>query len=623
METSMKWKIQNIADNLIRVWHCLFLLMAVIMWGAVFPQTATAAQVIVTCTDVNDSNSCRIDTQGSFSQNTFEVFSDLLTTANNNSASGVCTQNPAQGNLFDCNVSGNDNRPVLLQCDVQGNSASCQFQNNPSLLSVNCQETGPGGQCIVDTNPEAFASTLDDGAFNNLVGFSGNLLSGCASLAGTAQFQEDCAALLDGINNNNPLTANTTRAIAPVNSDAPIYSATNFVSTGLSHLHRRLVYLRQSKVNAPVEQSAALQQNPILQQNPVSLGYDYHRSEYANASANARANVNHSYALQALRQSHLPANDALGDFTSNAVETPLASSGLSSRLGVFVDGSVVGSETGDQAFENGSDQTAGIVTWGVDYRYTPDFTAGIAFSTASSTTDYSANGGDLSDLGYLLLAFGSYYNGNWYVDSSLGIGGNSYEQSRRLQCEANQNCLTDFNQVVSANFGGSQFSFGLAAGYDFRLGRGITVSPFASVNATSVSIDGYREQASNPDAAGAGFALELDEQSRTTALLSAGIRSSYPISTSTLVAVPHASLEVISAPNDDALTVSGRFAGNPNGDEQFEITNRVVENSYLLANLGSVFQLKQGTSAFVNANFVFGNSRNDRFQLTAGFRWEL
>ncbi len=557
-------------------------LIALALWAGPGSRAVFAAQVIVNCSDVNDSSTCRLQAQGSFSEETYNFVQDVLQVAGSNSANGACTQTSA--NTFDCQLPGaTGTAGAPLTCLVQGNNASCEFTFNPALVDIDCQRNGQSGQCVLNTNPDAFAGTLDDQLLGNLVGLQSNLLTGCASLSGSSGFQADCAPLLDGLANNNASVVNTARAIAPVNSDAPIYSALNFVYTGLGHLHRRLVFLRQGQ---STRSQAAVPAS--LRVRDDYAGYDYHLAE-------------------------LP----------SLVETPLTDAAGFSRLGIFVDASVLGTELSNQTFENGSDQTTGVLTWGVDYRFSSDFTAGIAFSTSNSSTDYNAGRGDLSDLGYLLLGFGSYYNGNLYVDTSVGVGGNQYEQTRVLRCDGEASCSLNFTQIADSNFSGRQFSYSLAAGYDFNFLQALTVTPFAQFSGTTVTIDSYRESASSPDSSGAGFVIAFDEQSRTTSLLSAGVRASYPVSTSSFVAVPNASLEIISAPNDDDLTVSGSFLGNQNQGEQFEISNRVVENSYMLANFGSVFQLRRGLSAFVAANIVFGNSRTDKFQLSSGFRWEL
>lgn len=155
-----------------------------------------------------------------------------------------------------------------------------------------------------------------------------------------------------------------------------------------------------------------------------------------------------------------------------------------SPLGVFLYGHATFADQGATANSPKNSYTTLGVTFGVDYRFTPNFLAG-AFG------GYSRTDADLDQLGStskintnLAGVYGSYFRDNWFVNGAFFYGWNSYHNDRIALGTSN----------VSAPHG-NQYAVESMAGMDFRFGRWL-VTPELGWQYTHVSVDGFTETGS-------------------------------------------------------------------------------------------------------------------------------
>lgn len=569
----------------------LSLFIFVLLIAAQSP-TVSAADYQINCTDRNDASSCTVTGSGGLSENFANTLQELVDIATDGGDAGQsCTETSPDN--FLCNI-GNENDPdseVTMQCSVNQavDTASCRLGQGPleNTLTVNCSAEGEGASCDIVSDPGQILGILDDGTPQTTVGLASALLAGCSAQTGSNEFQSSCAPILAAVQAGDVDAANATlEAIAPLNAEEAIEHTFFTTQATLSHVNRRLARLRNG----------------------------WNRNDAVDASG-----LRIFDGRQWLKSGELLADNS---DTVTDVSPPTVFDNFG-RLGFFLDGSLLSAEHQRNQLERGSDIGAQLLTWGFDYRFTEQAVGGLAFSTASSAIDYNSNRGDVSDLGFLLLAYGGTYINNFYLDGSIGIGGNDYEQTRRLICDARcVPALQGLNQRANSRFGGTQTTFSVAAGYDWFRNQ-LSVSPFAQLHAIRVDIDSYRETISNPDAVGAGFALDIDDTSYSTASLSLGTKVQYVVPQDWGVFIPHGAFELYKLLDDEAAVIEGSFVGDIADEDVFSVASSQVDDSYFVLSFGGLFQMANGVNAFGNARIIAGNDDLDQLQFTVGARWEL
>lgn len=557
-----------------------------------------AAGYSIECDNVDDPNTCRFvgkgaadDTFASLAEDLFEAVQGSLGTGNVCSFVGP-SMDIARCDLGDVEFGTN----IQIECQRSetgsAESISCgllglgedgeTLERVSGLLDIDCDrdfETS-AGSCAFSSSASAYVERLATlGVPRQLSSFAGNLLAGCALHTGTDAFRNDCEYFVAALANGDvQRIADTLATVIPRNVDFAMDSTFRSVGIRLSHVTNRLRRLRHGAQGADV---SAIQ--------------FFDGQQWLTGGQMVAAN-----------------SDTMSDASP---------SDEFSRLGFFVDGSIVSAEQDASQAENDAELDSQMFTAGIDYRITDALIGGVAFSVATGEADYGGNRGELDDQGFLLLAYGTYYSGAWYVDASIGLGGNEYEQTRFLQCSASQ-CGQNINQKASADFSGEQTTFAVGGGYDFSFGA-LSVSPYAQIASIKMDIDSYRETMSDPNGAGAGYALDIGDQSRDSLTFSIGTQVSYVLSQNWGVFIPHFDLQLYKENEDDALLVSGRFVGNVGVDDSFQLATNEIDTSYYIVGVGGLFQMQSGSTAFIDVKSMQGNDDIDEVQFTAGWRWEL
>lgn len=556
---------------------------------ALAPSTAYSVEYSISCEDVSAPETCSIQGEGGFNDGLADIVQDLVTVLNDNGGiTDICVAGPGTDQYL-CDI-GEGDTPLQLDCiaDVNANNASCNISGlSEAFFSMDCASEGAGGQCSVVSDAQAIEAEIATLGISSAVqSFASNLLAGCGALGGTDAFRNDCDALLSALAaDNEEAVIEVLDRVIPANSDNAIDGTYYIVGAQLNHVRNRLSRLRQGSTGTDI---SALK------------FFDGHQW----LSTGELVAANHGGST----------HDTMNDVS------PPATSSAFSRAGFFIDGSLILSDQDASDKENASDVTSQLITLGIDYRYRDDLIGGLAFSFASTTTDYDGDRGELDNLGFLLMAYGTYYRGNWYLDASLGIGGDDYEQTRRLVCDAS--CVQAFDQTAESKFNGKQTTMMLSTGYNWSR-QAWTVSPFVQLANVKVDIDKYRETMSDPTGPGAGFALDIDDQSKDSLTASVGSQVSYALSRDWGVFLPYFNVQLYKEFEDDEFFVQGRFVGNVGVDDNFMLVSNDVDSSYFVVGVGSVFQYQSGNMAFVDIKSLQGNDNVDQIQFTGGWRLEF
>ena len=535
------------------------------------------------CTNVNDSSTCSFNDGAVVAEGLVNLAEDLFAAIDNQaSANNLCER---IGDIANCTINeldliceiedGNEGQPNTAECRINGGGLPT------AAFSVDCdQNIDDSGSCALRSSGTAIRDAL--GFIDNpqLKSVGENLLLGCVRRGGTAAFQRACDPLLAALSDGNEEgVAATLAAITPLNADNAVDSSRFTLHSQLGHASARLARLRAG-----------------------AEGVDLSGLQFFDGQNWLRAG------------DLLASTDAM--MTDASTETWVGDG--SGRFGLFVDGAIIISEQDATLDENDAEANAQIVTLGADYLFGDHLIGGLAFSTGLSSTDYGNSRGALDTTSFLLMAYGSYYSGPWYVDATLALGGDNYDQQRRLSCDSS--CVQAFSQTAEAEFNGSQIAVTVGTGYEWAL-RGFTLAPYVQLAAAALDVDGYREVTSN-DGTGAGYALAISDQDKDLLTLSLGSQIRYVFSQEWGLVIPHLGLEYVTELNDDDSVVNGSFVGNIARNEQFTLTTNPLDDTYYTVSAGASFQFRS-SAGFVDIKSWQDNDEVDLLQFSVGWRWEL
>ena len=269
---------------------------------------------------------------------------------------------------------------------------------------------------------------------------------------------------------------------------------------------------------------------------------------------------------------------------------------LDDRLGIFVNGSVRFGDKDATARESGFDFDTLGVTAGVDYRFTDELVAGVAFGYGNASATFDAKGGSQDSDSYSGSLYGSWYGRRSYVDGIVSIGTVSYDTVRNINL---------FNgAIVDQALGstdGIQLALGMASGMDFGTG-GLRFGPNVALNYIKVDIDGFRERTTGTS----GLAMAFGDQSADSLTLKAGAHFNYSYSRKWGILSPQARFDIVREFANDAQRISVRYANDatvtaPGGaGGSFVVFTDDPDEYYFLWAVGFAAQFMNGFSGFID-----------------------
>ena len=490
-----------------------------------------------------------------------------------------------------------------MNCEVSTNTSgqreiNCGLKTNPqapaipeAFFTMGCNEAT--GQCTVSSNSDILSDLLDsgipgNGRGDNLGAIADSLLS-CVSRNTFTSFQNICDKIIGTLQQPGgaDLVLAFIESIQPLNPDASTDTSITTIRQALTNLGQRLRNIRTG-----------------------------------GAVASNHQPLRYFDGQQWLQAGDLVASNSAAASDAREIE---ASSKISDygRLSLFINGAAIATDQSGDDVETGSETDSTILTLGVDYRFTDQLVAGLAFNLGHSDTDFDVTGyrdGSLDTDSHMFTLFGTYYTNQWFIDGSFSLGGDSYEQERQYECNSTSGagCLISGKGVAEANYHSSQTIFSISSGYDWSY-KSFSITPYAQYLIGQVDVDSYSERSKDS----AILAIEIDEQTKDISTLNLGANFQYVIATSRGVVIPSASLQMVQEFEDDTQFITGRFVGNKSNGSDFRLTTNEVDSSYALVGIGCSLQLKNGQAGFINIQTAEGYENIDQTRLTLGWRWEI
>ena len=287
-----------------------------------------------------------------------------------------------------------------------------------------------------------------------------------------------------------------------------------------------------------------------------------------------------------------------------------------SKVGGFVNATILSAEKDPTDFELGSDTDTVAFTAGVDYQLSTDYVLGLALGFTSSEAEINSNNGLFEVEGYTMTFYGSYYpTDSIYIDYTISYAGNDYDQSRDI-------VYTGVNQTASATYTGSLTTYSIGSGYLWQR-NALSVDGFAQLIGLTAKVNSYEEIMSNQGAAGAGWALALDGQELTSLTLHLGGQVNYVFDQSWGIVTPLARIEFVSELDDDPRLVTGRFVGDIGDRVAFSVETDEVDSSYANVGVGVSAILTGGKSFYAYYQSTVGYEDVTQSQFNLGGRMEF
>ena len=123
------------------------------------------------------------------------------------------------------------------------------------------------------------------------------------------------------------------------------------------------------------------------------------------------------------------------------------------------------------------------VSTGVDYRFTPDVTAGVGLGFGRDVSDIGDTGTRSNGQSMSTALYASYHPNAVFVDGLLGYSRLDFDSKRDV---------SEMDAVARGSRGGRQFFGALASGYEFRSPQSL-VSPYGRVQVSQTRLEGYTE----------------------------------------------------------------------------------------------------------------------------------
>jgi uncharacterized protein with beta-barrel porin domain len=306
------------------------------------------------------------------------------------------------------------------------------------------------------------------------------------------------------------------------------------------------------------------------------------------------------------------------------------------RWGAWVSGRVIFGDKDPTTNQVGYDfDTAGI-TFGLDYRFTDQFVAGVAVGYANTDADVGVDDGKIKTKGYSVSLYGTWFKADsFYLGGSLGYGSNDYDLTRNVRYTIGRPGFVpdsipewafNVDQTMAAEYDGSQFSFGLSGGWDFNRDSW-TFGPTFRINYVDVDVDAYNEilirSNIDPNVATVGWAVHIDDQNYKSLQPAIGFEFSNAISRSWGVFIPQGYIEIVSELEDGGTLVTGQYLGDQNKQGTFTLLTDDFEETFARAGLGFGVVLKNNKSAFLMFDSDLGRDLLKTYYINAGFRWQF
>jgi len=269
------------------------------------------------------------------------------------------------------------------------------------------------------------------------------------------------------------------------------------------------------------------------------------------------------------------------------------------RWGVFVTGLGEFTDVDSTSVAPGYYLSTGGLTFGVDYRVSPNLAIGLTGGYAHTNADL-VNNGSLDVNGGTIGAYATGFGGGFYFDAAAFGVFNGYDSHR-----------TALLGTASGDTDGQDFNALVAAGYDWKSG-GLTIGPLASFQYTYVGLDSFTEHGS---LAPLSFSNQNAESTRTAL----GAKASYDWHVGHVVVRPEIRASWQHEFGDTDYSIVSRFASG--AGNSFTVNGPAIGRDSLLIGAGAAVIFNDRVSVYAYYDGELARTNYSSNSVSAGLRF--
>lgn len=285
---------------------------------------------------------------------------------------------------------------------------------------------------------------------------------------------------------------------------------------------------------------------------------------------------------------------------------------LPEGLGAFLTGKGnVGHFSGNQELL-GFDFYGWGLTGGLDYRFTDDLVAGVAFGWLGSRSDFTGSNGDLDANAYIPSLYASFTHGAWWADGIVSYAYSDFDLTRNI-------VYPSVNRTARGDTDSNEISFSVGGGYEFDLAQvaeGLTAGPRLRYDYVHQWVDGFDESGAR------GLNLRYRDYEIDASVLVVGFDAAYAVSTPFGILSPQLRFDWNHDFSADPERIRASFVADPN-QLVFFVRPDTLDRDFFTLGVGLVATLPRGVSAFLDWETLldYRDVQNNTFRL--GGRYEF
>jgi len=363
----------------------------------------------------------------------------------------------------------------------------------------------------------------------------------------------------------------------------------------------------QSETNAAMTAVSAEQSNVFGSQSTKTLAGQLHTVEIVHTRLKLASN----------EQADVLYADNNHMFSMN--KGGAASSDIGEEIGFWMNSSYSFGDTDSTFDQLGYDYDSWSAVMGADYKLTDSLIVGLAFDYSHIDADFDGHRGGTDTNTYTGSLYGSFYvTDNFHLDAVASYGGADYEINRKLFYVITTGATAGTTDTTAeGETDGDQLSFNFNAGYDYHY-KGLSVTPYASVNYLTMQIDSYKENKNTGD----GWAMRFNEQNIQSLTTTVGSQISYAFSVPFGVIVPQLHGAWHHEYKNNSRTAKATLLGDALA-QTIDIDIAGPDRNFFTVGADVSAVLTHGVTTFASYNALVGYNNVDSHTFTLGFRLEL
>ena len=243
---------------------------------------------------------------------------------------------------------------------------------------------------------------------------------------------------------------------------------------------------------------------------------------------------------------------------------------------------------------------------GVDRLLQEDILVGISYGQADADVDMDSDIGGSNIEGYFGSLYGSYFNEDTYLDTTLSYGRQCYDSIRGID-------IGEIKDTTYSDHHGDVYSAYVEKGWNISLNK-FSLQPFASLRYTFLDEESFDEIGTE------GINLHIEDRQTDSLVSDIGLRFSYPFKKDTWLCIPEATVAWDHDFNIDDRRITAAFDGSPT--MTFVTDSRDIDENGIILGAGLTFIDKDSVNISMRyTSELRSHSKSHAF--TLGIRYEF